>query len=84
MEKGASGIRIDAAGFIYENNDFLDEPVSKNPGGKPGEYKYLDHIYTMNDERYYYLINDWRNFMDEWSNSRNEEEKVHYYFIMHE
>jgi alpha-glucosidase len=84
MQRGASGFRIDAAGFIYENDDFLDEPISNYPDAKPSEYRYLNHIYTMNDERYYYLLNEWRNFMDEWSNSRNEEEKVNYYFIVYE
>ncbi|XP_011497232.1 PREDICTED: maltase 1-like [Ceratosolen solmsi marchali] len=76
LQKGVSGFRIDAPGFIYENDNFLDEPLSNYPGAKPGEYRYLNHIYTMNDERYHNLLMNWRNIMDKWSDARNDEEKI--------
>ena len=46
-DKGVDGFRMDAVPFLFEDQEFKDEPLS----GKTDDlqdYNYLDHIYTWN------------------------------------
>lgn len=76
LEQGVDGFRIDAVPHIFEDDRFLDEPKSNAPGATERDYTYLDHIYTKDDIRTYKLLERMRKILDDWSNERNEDEKV--------
>ena len=46
-DKGVDGFRMDAVPFLFEDQDFKDEPVSGKTDD-PEDYNYLSHIYTWN------------------------------------
>jgi len=46
-DKGVDGFRMDAVPFLFEDQEFKDEPLSGKTDD-PEDYNYLDHIYTWN------------------------------------
>ncbi|XP_024941638.1 maltase 1 isoform X2 [Cephus cinctus] len=76
LDKGVDGFRVDAVPHIFESNHFEDEPLSNIPGVTENEYDYLEHIYTKDDIRTYHLIQSFRNFLDEYANSTDTDEKI--------
>ena len=46
-DKGVDGFRMDAVPFLFEDQDFKDEPLSGKTED-PEDYNYLSHIYTWN------------------------------------
>merc|ERR1711970_536264 len=46
-DRGVAGFRMDAVPFLFEDQQFRDEPVSGKTNDT-NDYGYLDHIYTWN------------------------------------
>ena len=46
-DKGVDGFRMDAVPFLFEDQEFKDEPLSGKTDD-PEDYNYLSHIYTWN------------------------------------
>ncbi|XP_058449987.1 alpha-glucosidase-like [Malaya genurostris] len=69
LDKGVDGFRLDAINHLFEDEDLRDEPLSGN--GNPGEYDYLNHIYTKDVENVYQVVYDWRDQMDQYSAENN-------------
>ncbi|XP_011502955.1 PREDICTED: maltase 2-like [Ceratosolen solmsi marchali] len=76
LGKGIDGFRIDAIPYVYENDDFPDEPLSNASGVTSQEYAYLNHIYSTDNYRTYELVKSWRKILDDWSDTHNEDEKI--------
>ncbi|XP_033230357.1 alpha-glucosidase-like [Belonocnema kinseyi] len=66
MEKGVDGIRIDACPYLFEDPRFLDEPLSGKTTD-PNSKDYTIHIYTKHQHENYEMIQQWRDFIDEYS-----------------
>ena len=76
LDMGVEGFRVDATPFIYEDPQLRDEPRSYAPNTTPHDYLYLNHIYTTDLPATYELYGSWRKFLDEYSDQRNEDQKV--------
>ncbi|XP_065088378.1 alpha-glucosidase-like [Ochlerotatus camptorhynchus] len=70
FEKGVDGFRIDAINHAYEDERFLDEPIIDTNKGL--FYENMEHKYTMNQNKSYDLIYDWREVFDQWSTKTNK------------
>ena len=56
---------MDAVPFMFEDERFLDEPVS-NKTSDPDAYDYLDHIYTWNLPEHYEMIQQFNDILSEY------------------
>ncbi|XP_043260144.1 alpha-glucosidase-like [Colletes gigas] len=68
LNKGVDGFRIDSAAYLWEHEDFPDEP----PSGKtddPYNINYPDRIYTKDQPQTYDIIKSWREVLDEYKDS---------------
>ncbi|XP_068630908.1 maltase 2-like [Battus philenor] len=78
LDMGVSGFRVDAINMLYEarpedfGGKYPDEPRSGNDDAVPGDYKYLDHIYTKNLNETYEMVYDWRELLDEYTQPHAE------------
>lgn len=70
MDKGVAGFRFSSVGKLYENKDFLDEPLSVGKKNWPIYYS-LNHIYTHDQPEVIDTIIEWRKFMDDYSKRKN-------------
>lgn len=57
-------MRMDAVPFLFENTEFLDEPLS-NKTDDSDSYDYLQHIYTFNLPEVYDMIRQFYNVLKE-------------------
>lgn len=64
MNKGVDGFRIDAIPFLFESENFEDEPVHIPPGNDPLDYGYLDHPYSFDLDETFDMIQQWRELVD--------------------
>lgn len=69
LNLGVDGIRIDALKHVYENENLIDEPVI-DPS-KPINYGNLYHIYTVDQDEIYSLINKWHSVLNKFSERDN-------------
>ncbi|XP_015183315.1 PREDICTED: uncharacterized protein LOC107070028 [Polistes dominula] len=76
LRKGVDGFRVDAIPFLFERDDLRDEPRSFNPDTTTRDYGYLNHIYTIDDQRTYDMVKSWRKVLDDYANANNSDEKV--------
>lgn len=60
---GVDGIRIDALRHIYESENMKDEPVIDPE--KPLEFFNFDHLYTVDQDEIYSLLDEWYHILDE-------------------
>lgn len=67
MDKGLDGLRVDSVNFIYEDERFLDEPLSHKPGKTPEMEGFLKHIYTRDQPESVAVVQDWRKIFDSYS-----------------
>ncbi|XP_043521918.1 alpha-glucosidase-like isoform X2 [Frieseomelitta varia] len=65
LDKGVDGFRIDAMIFLYEDQRFLDEPLS-GLTDDPDVYDYTEKIYTTNQQPDYDILPTWRKVLDEY------------------
>jgi alpha-glucosidase len=66
LDRGADGFRVDAVPHLYEDERFLDEPLSNDPNADPDQYGYLDHVYTWNRDETYDVIAEMRTVLQEY------------------
>lgn len=59
---------MDAVPYLYEDPQFLDEPLSGNTDDE-NDYGYLDHIYTFNLPEVYDMISQFNDVMAEFENA---------------
>ncbi|XP_043470184.1 alpha-glucosidase-like [Leptopilina heterotoma] len=65
MDKGVDGFRIDATPYIFEDERFLDEPLSGI--SDMNDYAYTISIYTKDQPKNYELMKEWRKVVDNYS-----------------
>ncbi|XP_046826186.1 alpha-glucosidase-like [Vespa crabro] len=63
---GVDGFRMDAAPYYYEDQKFLDEPLSGTIYN-PHDYYSTKKIYTRDQPETYDLVQSWRDLLDEYS-----------------
>lgn len=66
LDLGVDGFRMDAAPYYYEDQKFLDEPLSGTTYN-PYDYKSTKKIYTRDQPETYDLVQSWRDLLDEYS-----------------
>jgi len=70
LDKGVIGFRFDALKHLYESDLFLDEPcITKNDCAK--DHDSLNHTYTIDQPENIDIINEWREFTDNYLRSKN-------------
>ncbi|XP_022816674.1 maltase A1-like isoform X1 [Spodoptera litura] len=78
LDKGVSGIRIDAINHLYEvdpanyDGHYPDEPLSGAPGATPEDYNYLNHIYTKDQNETYNIVYDLKVVLDQYTEKQND------------
>lgn len=70
MKQGVDGFRFDAVPFLFEDQDFKDEPVIDVT--QPLSYDNLYHIYTQNQPKTYELLKNWSSVIDSFSKSEGK------------
>jgi len=76
LDRGIDGFSVISAPYIFEDKELRDEPRSYAPGAISDDYNYLNHIYTVNQEPTYELIETWQKYMDQYADQFNEDQKV--------
>lgn len=66
MDRGVDGFRMDAVPYLFEDEQFLDEPFSNTPNVDPNSHEYLSHIYTRDLPQTFDMIYQWRKFIDDY------------------
>ncbi|KAI4499815.1 hypothetical protein M0802_005071 [Mischocyttarus mexicanus] len=66
LDLGVDGFRMDAAPYYYENQQFLDEPLTGTTYD-PYLYNSTKKIYTRDQPETYELVQSWRDLLDEYS-----------------
>ncbi|XP_043675704.1 alpha-glucosidase-like [Vespula pensylvanica] len=66
LDLGVDGFRLDAAPYYYENQKFLDEPLSGTTYN-PYAYNSTKKIYTRDQPETYDLVQSWRDLLNEYS-----------------
>ncbi|CAH0392755.1 unnamed protein product [Bemisia tabaci] len=67
LDLGVDGFRVDALGYVYEEEHFLDEPFVREARGDETDYVTLDHIYTISQPENSGLVKSWRAMLDDYS-----------------
>ena len=66
LDRGIDGVRVDAISHLIEDEELLDEPLSHNPEAvDEWDWKYLDHIYTNNQNQTRALVAELADFVKE-------------------
>ncbi|PBC27951.1 Maltase [Apis cerana cerana] len=76
LNNGIDGFRIDAIPHIYEveNISLNEPPIGQNLN--LSLHASLNHIYTKDQLETYDLVQEWRNFVDEYAKNNNRDEIV--------
>ncbi|ELT95719.1 hypothetical protein CAPTEDRAFT_162322 [Capitella teleta] len=73
LEKGADGILVSDMQVLFESEEVnVDEPLSELPGVPPGDYRYVDHIFTEDQPDIHEFIAAWREFFEGYSLRTNK------------
>lgn len=75
LDLGVDGFRIDAVQWLFEDDKFLDEPVSGN-SQDPLMPEYLNHIYTQNLPETVDMVYQWREAMDNYKKQNGGDTRV--------
>ncbi|CAF1091752.1 unnamed protein product [Adineta steineri] len=75
LDMGVDGFRADAVRHLIENDQFRDEPLSKNAKDSDAEVMYdaYEHTETADQSGSYVLVRRWRKFFDEYSYENNRD-----------
>ncbi|CAG9762462.1 unnamed protein product [Ceutorhynchus assimilis] len=71
LDFGVDGFRMDAVPYLFEDENFPDEPLSGADGMSSNQYGYLKHIYTSNLEQTYDMIYQFRAVLDNYNRDKN-------------
>jgi len=71
IDRGVVGYRFDAIKHLYESDSFLDEPCLTNEDECKINHDSLKHIYTTDQPENIEIINEWREFIDNYMRSKN-------------
>nr|CAD7451871.1 unnamed protein product [Timema tahoe] len=66
LDMGVDGFRVDSVPHLFEDTEFLDEPLSHDPNALEGDYDSLVHIYTQNLPETYDMVYQFRAVVDEY------------------
>ncbi|XP_063702269.1 alpha-glucosidase-like [Culicoides brevitarsis] len=69
LDKGVDGFRLDAINHMFEDDKFLDEPLTG--WGQEGTYDYLEHIYTKDQNETYDVVYEWRDYLEKYTKDNN-------------
>nr|CAD7594636.1 unnamed protein product [Timema genevievae] len=65
-DRGAFGFRVDAVSHLFEDYQFRDEPESVLDA-EDWEYTFLEHPLTRDLSQNYWLVQEWRQVLDEFA-----------------
>lgn len=72
IDRGVVGFRFDAIKHLYESEKFLDEPcLTDDEVECKTNHDSLNHIYTTDQPENIVIINEWREFIDNYMRSKN-------------
>nr|CAD7451879.1 unnamed protein product [Timema tahoe] len=66
LGRGAFGFRVDAVSHLFEDYQFRDEPESVLDA-EDWEYTFLEHPLTRDLSQNYWLVQEWRQVLDEFA-----------------
>ncbi|RNA24821.1 maltase 1-like, partial [Brachionus plicatilis] len=73
QEKKVDGFRIDALGFLFEEENFRDEPLITKDKIENLNYPDLDHIYTFSIPETFEILVEWRKLIEQIAREENSE-----------
>ncbi|XP_003702695.1 maltase A3 [Megachile rotundata] len=76
LDRGIDGFRIDAVPHLFESNYTQDEPTLDVPGANKTDHVSFNHILTKDQPQTYTLVKSWRDYVDQYANEKNQDEKV--------
>ncbi|KAB0799128.1 hypothetical protein PPYR_07008 [Photinus pyralis] len=76
LDKGVDGFRIDAIPYLFEDDRFLDEPLSNAPGVPSDNHKYLNHPYTSDQPETFDMVQQWRQLVDTYTQEHGGDARV--------
>ncbi|GFG28461.1 hypothetical protein Cfor_11357 [Coptotermes formosanus] len=76
IERGVDGFRVDAVPHLLEDAEFTDEERTYYEGVPPTSYDYLYHVHTTNRPETYDLIKEWRAYIDEEFNDKDNHTRI--------
>lgn len=74
MDRKIDGFRIDATPYIFEDERFLDEPLSGITN--VDSYDYTISIYTKDQPKNYEMMAEWRKVVDDYSDKVDQIPRV--------
>lgn len=75
LERGVGGFRIDAINYLFEVEDFRDEPLSGHTSD-PNSHAYTHHYYTQDLNETYDMVYQWREVADQWRKEHGGDVRV--------
>ncbi|XP_058460706.1 maltase A1-like [Malaya genurostris] len=75
LAKGVDGFRVDAVPCLFEDPNFLDEPISGNSNDSLNT-DYLTHIYTQDLPETVDMVYQWRELMDDFKKRNGGDTRV--------
>ena len=69
LDMGVDGFRMDAVTKIWEDNRWLNEPLS-HLTTDPEDYDYLDHIYTLNQPETKDILHEFYDFIKSYGDDK--------------
>lgn len=66
LDKGVDGFRVDAVPYLFEDEEFKDEPPSGNDVDE-NDYEYLKHVYTSDQPETFDMIYQFRTLVDQYT-----------------
>lgn len=73
LNRGIDGFRVDAIAHLVEDDQFRDEPRSKN-NVSPDDYRYHKHVYIRDLQKTYDIVESWKKLADEYSTEHETRE----------
>lgn len=71
IDRGVVGFRFDAIKHLYESDSLLDEPCLTYEDECKINHDSLNHTYTTDQPENIAIINEWREFIDDYMRSKN-------------
>lgn len=75
LKKGAGGFRIDAVNYLFEVDDFRDEPLT-GLTTDPYSYAYTHHHFTKDLDETYDMVYQWRKVLDDFKKEYGGDDRI--------